>query len=106
MIFSPDDYISLKQTAAQFPAWTLSHLKKIAALGTCPAMIRIKTSPENKYAKTIVIKPLFEIWMLRSSSEFSEVMQSKKDAINSFLESLTKKEPGRPRELKIAGGKG
>lgn len=104
MIFEPSDYLTIKQTAELFPAWGESHLKQIALLGTCPAMIRMKTTPENKYAKTIVIKPLFELWMLNNHADFSQVVESKKEAIHSMLEGFVKKERGRPRELKSVGG--
>jgi len=104
MIFSPSDYITIRQAAKEFPAWPAGTLMYLASTGACPAILRIKTNPKNQRAKIIVIKPLFELWMISNAAEFKDVIDTKKDAINAFLESLVKREPGRPK-LKVAEGR-
>ncbi|MGH7892072.1 MAG: hypothetical protein ACREN0_07365 [Thermodesulfobacteriota bacterium] len=103
--FEPHSYVNTKQLATFYPAFSLSTLKGLS-LRNHPACIRIQTRPGNKRCLVIWNVELFELWIQGNSESLGTAIEERRDAIRAYLDSLTKRGQGRPRGLKIAGGRG
>lgn len=89
-------YLTTKQLAAEYPAFPVGTLKKMAA--DHPAVIRVKTEKNNKRSKVVWIREFFELSLRGGSPELKQAIDRERGLIETFLAELTKKPVGRPRK--------